>query len=163
MARKLHMQAETGSRLLSHLPVSGHYKHPLPVLAVPLLSSGSSVWVHKASSHTSSSPWMAGDSQDHGITTVTKRRHYSMWVKYSISTLAASTVPSLSLEVQGTSSHCATAGEPAPAPGDEQPTTKSGREKQVRIVLLSRTMQWQGVQESYTARSHPNHPQGEAS
>lgn len=116
------MQAEAGSRLLSHLPVStdchatGHYKHPLLVLAVPLLSSGSSVWTHKASSHTSPSPQMAGDSQGHGIATSTNRRCCGMWVKYSVSTLAASTVPSPSLKVQGTSSHCATGGEPAPSP-----------------------------------------------
>lgn len=123
MARKLYMQAEAGSGLLSHLPVSidchatGHYKHPLPVLAVPLVSSGSSAWTHKASSHTSSSPWMAGDSQGHGITTSTNRRCCGTWVKYSVSTLAARTVPSPSLEVQGSSTHCATAGEPAPSPG----------------------------------------------
>lgn len=116
------MQAETGSRPLSHQPISiechvtGHYKQPLPVLTVPLVSSGSSAWVQKASSHISSCPWMAGDSQGQGTTTSTNRGHCGMRVKHSISTLAASTVPSPSLKVQGISPHCATTGEPAPSP-----------------------------------------------
>lgn len=103
MARKLYMQAETGSRLLSHLPVSidchvtGHYKHPLLVLAVPLVSSGSCAWAMPLPQA------QTGDTLACGLNT-------------AFPPLAANKAPSPSLKLQGTSPHCATAGEPAASP-----------------------------------------------
>lgn len=85
------MQAETGSELLSHLSVcidchvTGHYKHPSPS---PGCTFGL-LWQQHTSAHTSSSPWMAGHSQGHGIPTC------GMWVKNIISTLAANFLSTL--------------------------------------------------------------------
>lgn len=152
------MQAETGSELLSHLSVfidchvTGITSSPLPVLAVPSVSSGSSTRVHTP---TPAHGWL-------DTARATAFPHVACGLKTSFPPWQQISSPP-SLKVRGTSPPCATAGEPAPAPGDEQPTRKPERERQVRSVLPSRSIQWQGVKESYIARSHPNHAQGEVS